>query len=425
MAFLSIETNNPQFSFIIQKNPNNPEKAIAKEIRQGYVLGWFSNDNPQKFCVRFTDPPQEMSYNKASYEYLDVTALSSPSAYSNIIRDVFNSVLKVDNPLDTDNFQSVLTIGFIKCYRKFLEQFSKFFSENITYEEQAKYIYKVQFNTNSIKKSLHLANLFCIFMMLNDENQYVDIKEDMVSKYIKSVQVIKCPYYIANLFKVQLLRSEKLFKTYSSTLASACTEDVKFQFGSTLEARKKWVEHQLVLKNNIVDIGAGDTFNYSYLSTKIKGLYYPIDKDPLAREAIQRKTTRKRLDNVVEPIDTWDIAKDNLDSVTEVLITEVLEHNTLEEAKELLLNVINHEHVKNVLVTLPLLSFNQYYLIEDGTFRHEDHQWELTNEIEQEFNSLLSNINGISYEWNLVGDIIITPNGEEVSPTKCLIINKD
>lgn len=425
MAFLTVESSNPDFSFIIQKNPNNPEKAIAKEIRQGCALGWFPFDNQQKFCVRFTDPPQEMSYNKASYEYLDVTAFSSPSAYSNIIRDVFNSVLKVDNPLDTDNFPCVVTFGFIKCYRKFLEQFSKFFGENITYEEQAKYIYKIQFSTTTIKKSLHLANLFCVFMMLNDEDQYVDVKEDMVSKYIKSVQAIQCPYYIANLFKVQLLRSEKLFKTYASTLANACTESVKFQFGNTLEARKKWIENYLVLKNNIVDIGAGDTFNYGYLSKRIKGLYYPVDKDSSVRESIKRKVSNKRLDSVVEPVENWDSVKDLLEGNTEVLLTEILEHNTLEEAKELLLSVINHEHVKNVLVTLPLLSFNQYYLIEDGTFRHEDHQWELTNEIEQDFNSLLSGINGISYEWNLVGDIITTPNGEEVSPTKCLIINKD
>ena len=425
MAFLTIESNNPQFSFIINKNPNNPEKAIAKEIRQGCAVGWFPNNNPQKFCVRFIDPPQSMSYNKAAYEYLDVTALSSPSAYSNIIREVFNSVLKVDNPLDTTDYKCVVTLGFIKCYRRFLETFSKFFGERITYEEQAKFIYRVQFSTSSIRESLHLTNLFCVFMMLNDEDQYVDVSEDMVGKYIKSVQAVKCPYYIANLFKVQLLRSEKLFKTYAATLTSACTENVKFQCGNTLEARKKWMENHLVLKNNIVDIGAGDTFNYGYLSKRIKGLYYPVDKDLSVRETIKRKVSNKKFDSVVDPVENWDSVKDLLEGNTEVLLTEVLEHNTIEEAKELLLSVINHEHVRSVLVTLPLLNFNQYYLIEDGAFRHEDHQWELTDEIEQDLNSLLSNTNGITYKWSLVGDIITTPSGKEVSPTKCLIINKD
>lgn len=425
MAFLTLESNNPQFSFIINKNPNNPEKAIAKEIRQGCAVGWFPNNNPQKFCVRFIDPPQSMSYNKAAYEYLDVTALSSSSAYSNIIKEVFNSVLKVDNPLDTNDFQCVVTLGFIKCYRRFLEQFSKFFGERITYEEQAKFIYRVQFSTSSIRESIHITNLFCVFMMLNDEDQYVDVSEDMVGKYIKSVQAVKCPYYIANLFKVQLLRSEKLFKTYASTLASACTEDVKFQFGSIFEARKKWIENHLVLKNNIVDIGAGDTFNYGYLSKRIKGLYYPVDKDLSVRETIKRKVSNKKFDNVVDPVENWDSVKDLLEGNTEVLLTEVLEHNTIKEAKELLLSVINHEHVRSLLVTLPLLNFNQYYLIEDGALRHEDHQWELTNEIEQDLNSLLSNTNGITYKWSLVGDIITTPSGKEVSSTKCLIINKD
>ena len=38
MAFLSIESSNPNFSYIINKNPIN--SAIAQSIRQGTAIGW-------------------------------------------------------------------------------------------------------------------------------------------------------------------------------------------------------------------------------------------------------------------------------------------------------------------------------------------------------------------------------------------------
>ena len=64
-----------------------------------------------------------------------------------------------------------------------------------------------------------------------------------------------------------------------------------------------------------------------------------------------------------------------LDSPTEVILTEVLEHNTLKEAKALLKEVLSHFCVKRVLITVPWMPFNQYYLL-DTEFRRDDHKWE-------------------------------------------------
>lgn len=439
MAFLSIESSNPNLSYIISKNPNNEDKCIAKGIRQGCGIGWFSPNNLQKYCVRFIDPPQEMSYSDKEYEYLDVSALNSSAAYTNLIREFFNSVLKESNELDTEEYITTLLIGFIECPRRMIEHFIKFFN-GIRCKELCKDIYQIKITSNSIRKCIHLTDLLCLFMLLSNNNLDTYINEGMITKYIKSIEIIKCPYFITHLFKVQLLKSDKLFNEYVHTLEKACIEEVKFYKGSVLDARKTWIESNLVIKNHIVDIGAGHSFNYGYLSRHIKGNYFPIDNDLTSHEYIERKILRKQFDNVVSPLENWTDVIDILDGDTEVLLTEVLEHNTLSDAKELLQSVIEHPYVKRILITLPVLEFNQYYLIEEGNYRHDDHKWELTPDIELEINTILSNLNDlfiwkdngngieelvktnkISYVWSDIGDVI----DKKLSPSKGLLIIKE
>lgn len=425
MAHLSIESSNPNFSYIINKNPINP--AFSKEIRQGNAIGWFPPGNTQKFCVRFVDPPQKMSYNKAEFEYLDVTALSSPAAYSNLIREFFSSLLKKESEFDTTNYQHQITLGFVKCNNKNLQLFIKSFSE-VSYVERAKNTYQVVFASKEVllRKLVHLANLFCIFMMVADREEDVHITEDVITKYLISIKEVKCPYYIANLFKVQFLTTKALFNKFAPILQVSCTEQVTFKFGSTQAARQRWIESNLTLKNNIVDIGAGKDFNYAYLSRNLSGIYYPVDRDEFARKSIIKKTEYKKFDKVAEPVSDWNEVKDLLDSPTEVILTEVLEHNTLKEAKALLKEVLSHPCVKKVLITIPWMPFNQYYLL-DTEFRHDDHKWEADSGVLIDRYKLLD-VYHCNKDFNVqfadIGDLIIDANQLQHSPTIGIIIEK-
>ena len=87
-----------------------------------------------------------------------------------------------------------------------------------------------------------------------------------------------------------------------------------------------------------------------------------------------------------------------LDSPTEVILTEVLEHNSLKEAKALLKEVLSHFCVKRVLITVPWMPFNQYYLL-DTEFKHDDHKWEADG------TTLFNLLKGIPHgQWELIGD---------------------
>lgn len=422
MAFMSLESSNEQMSYIIQKNPTSKEGMVMKSIRKGYGFGWFPPNNAQKYCMRFMDSPQEMSYSKKDYEYLDVSALSSPSAYSNLIRDFLGSVLKNQSPLDTEG-QHTLVFGFIKCHKRSLDFFTKYF-QGVSYEEVSKGTYQVILQGSNIYYLIHLGNLFCLFMMLKEEELYIDINGGLIDKYLNSMSVIKCPYYIANLFKVQLLNSKTLFNKFSKSLSDACIEDVSFQFGNTLQARQSWVESNIQLRKNLVDVGAGKEFNMGRLSNNIQGWYYPIDRDESARGAIDAKAISKKWDSVHKCLSDWNEVEELLDRNTEVILSEVLEHNELQEAIELLDEVLDNPYVKRVLITLPLKEFNKYYLISDDEFRHDDHKWELTSGIQEEINQYLSN-KGVTYTWSSIGDVLMKDQYQELSPSRGLLIVKE
>jgi hypothetical protein len=419
MAYLSIESSNPKLSYLIQKKPS--ESAIAKTVRGGVTIGWWT-PKANQYNVIFEDSPQALSYSKEEFDYLDTNELTSPTCYSNLINNLFSSLLKKPHDEDIPHHSHYITLGFIKCNNRYLENFGKFFP-GISYEEKAKDIYNVILRGNeSLRSLLHLSNLFCVFMMLDDEDNYLDISEDLVAKYLHSVQEVKCPYYIANLFKVRFLKNKALFTKFSSLLEAACTEEVTFTPGNTQDARKRWIESNLTIGNNIVDLGAGEDFNYYYLSKNLTGIYYPIDKDEDARRAISRKITKKELLKVAEPLESWSDLVDILEGDTEVILSEVLEHNSLKEARKLLESVVKYPAIKRVLITLPWKAFNQFYQIPEGNFRHEDHQWEADN---SSMLKLLDNL-PLKYQRSFsdIGDSVVLEDGTKVSTTLGILIEK-
>lgn len=427
MSFLSIESSNPLFSYIIQKNPEN---TVVKSIRQGYAIGWFNLKNIQEYCIVFKDKPQEMSYSNSEFEYLDVTALSSPASYSNLISNFFSGLLKKKNENDSEVEINIIHLGFIKCNKKVLEHFAKFFDE-VSYMEKSNNIFEVTFQSTSyqgsLRRLLHLVNLFCIVMVASDEDFYLDINEDLVNKYMNSIKEIQCPYYVANMFKVRFLKTKVLFTKFSSQLQESCLENVTFEFGNTQQARKNFIENNITIKNNIVDLGCGEDFSYWYLSKNIDGVFYPIDKDENVRKSVIRKINRKELLNVTEPLNSWEEVKDLLESPTEVILSEVLEHNTLKEAKNLLKEVLLHPQVKKVLVTMPYKMFNKHYLISDNEFRHDDHKWELDIQIQLELEELFSKCGIERWGWTHIGDIIDESHGISLvtnSPTIGVVLEK-
>ena len=77
MAFLQLRSTNPNFSFLLKKNPAS--SMIAKELRKGVLFGYYS-DAGQTFNAYFRDAFNEISYPEykdQEFEYVNSTRYSS------------------------------------------------------------------------------------------------------------------------------------------------------------------------------------------------------------------------------------------------------------------------------------------------------------------------------------------------------------
>lgn len=89
---------------------------------------------------------------------------------------------------------------------------------------------------------------------------------------------------------------------------------------------------------------------------------------------------------------------------SKVILTEVVEHITLQEATDLV-NCILNSGVKQLVITTPNKQFNSNYFIEG--FRHDDHQFEMSfNEWVTFVNTL--NVAGYYVNHKQIGDIVNT-----------------
>src|SRR5208283_3610542 len=93
MAFLQIQSNNPQLSFLLRKNPQSG--MLARELKQGTLFGWFSGKGDTTYNAYFRDAPNSVSYKAhpdQDFEYIDTSRYSSPQFVLNANSDLFHHV---------------------------------------------------------------------------------------------------------------------------------------------------------------------------------------------------------------------------------------------------------------------------------------------------------------------------------------------
>ena len=82
MAFIQIESDNPQLSFLLRKNPASG--MIVKQLRQGLLFGYYSHNNPTQFNCWFKDHDSQVSYDAdKEFEFNDVTRYSAATFVNN------------------------------------------------------------------------------------------------------------------------------------------------------------------------------------------------------------------------------------------------------------------------------------------------------------------------------------------------------
>ncbi|AIQ62483.1 hypothetical protein PSTEL_04570 [Paenibacillus stellifer] len=117
MAIVQVSSTNPQFSFLIKKNPNSGMQL--RSVRKGMAYGWYTNE--QTYNVYFKDADNEISYKQHAqedFEYLNVSRYNTPLFPLNAINDFFSAPLKAQDERDTEGYEHTLFINMIHIERE-------------------------------------------------------------------------------------------------------------------------------------------------------------------------------------------------------------------------------------------------------------------------------------------------------------------
>ncbi|MBD0383270.1 class I SAM-dependent methyltransferase [Paenibacillus sedimenti] len=403
MAIVQVRSTNPKLSFIIKKNPESG--AILRSIRKGIAYGWYTDDST--FNVYFKDADNEISYKQNendNFEYLNVSRYNTPLFPLNAINEFFSAPLKAQDERDVEGYENTFYINMIHIEMvRYVEFFQKHLTD-FTFEiqHQAHKSYSLTITTRrSLYHLMHAVSVLCLFLSMIG-NEYIDISDSILDKYIKSIHVIDAPFYIRSLFVRNFLSSKERFRTYKTELEDTSRYDIRFDYGGTGLQRRNYIANALPFDKSILDVGCGEGFYAIPFSAKIEGSYYAIDINEELLESVSRKARLKDIDNIVlfSSIDRF-LEAYNGEQV-DVILTEVIEHMSEDEAKGLIRQICQHVDFEHFIITTPNSDFNVFY--ELTGFRHDDHKWEMGQEAFQRWLMDVIRETKHDYEFVSIGD---------------------
>ena len=384
MSILKVGSDNPKLSFILSKNPatiRESKEPFTKNLRKGKVYGWYSKADDSEFTLLFKDSETDVSFaNHNEFEYLDRTRYSSPYAPISMITHALTSALKEESDFDTREFHSYVETTIKISNGAMASAFVKHSEGMVSIERTslAGDTYKLRLSGNSVQLLLNTLVSFCIIQCIYDKDCYVDMDSQAMAFYIRAINRINAPYFIRYIFSRTAFRDKNTFNKYQKDIQ---LPDTEMHYGDTQRHRYDAIEKYLLGgdESTLIDIGCGELYYTKRLSKRYTDVF-AFDADPLIMEDNIGKVKGWKLDNV-SPMGevTPEFVQENLDFFEEadVLMTEVIEHVSLQEAENILKSLLTTKFNK-LIVTTPNRDFNVNYNISPDAMRHSDHKWEMS-----------------------------------------------
>jgi len=150
---------------------------------------------------------------------------------------------------------------------------------------------------------------------------------------------------------------------------------VNLQWHGTKQQRMQFISSRLEIEIPILDIGCGEfDFYKKMMKLGFKSQYFAVDKDERIETLCRNIAKRYEENNLIffSSLDEFR-SREKLN----VLLTEIIEHNSVDEAKSLIKQALEYNFNK-LFITTPNVEFNQFYHNMESPFRHDDHVFELT-----------------------------------------------
>jgi hypothetical protein len=412
---LKFHSSNDYLLDILYKNPNTDLGLYLKPLRNGVIVG--NCVNQHQYEVVFQDTKYSFLQDETQ---LDFQSYCNPNVILNIINELFNHLL-VDKKTylekevswlekkyqDIDNQELRVEVlnekGFLLS--KYLPQ--------LTLKHQVGQNFSLTIQAKSVFEGMNLLALTACFIEITNTFKTPYLTEDWHTKYVRILtNVENVPYFIFYLFIKRCIKSPKAFEMMKPIMEAYFEGDVNFVFTDTHQTRKEMIFNILGMEKPILDVGCGELQYYKMFRGKgFTQPYYAVD-----REEDVAKIVEKLQQNGADNLEFFtDLDEIKLDYKVNIIISEVIEHNTLEETEALLMR-IKTLPFHQIIITTPNREFNQHYSM-DTAFRREDHIYEM-NPIE--FKSLIVKVFGVeNVEISQIGDSV-----KGISPTQMAIISQ-
>jgi 2-polyprenyl-3-methyl-5-hydroxy-6-metoxy-1,4-benzoquinol methylase len=430
---IKINSTNKHLLDVLYKNPNTDFGLYAKALKNGVIIG--NAIDAYNYEVIFQDT--KYSFLPEESNSIDFQSYCNPLVVLHIVSDMFGHMLKerqaykaaeiswlekTNEQIDTEIVTITIPSFYIHSswYRDGVFILEKYF-QGIKVTHRVGKIFELEIKGNTAFDAINLLALTSLLTHITNEyGIYTWIDEAFATKYARILTNLeKVPYFVFYLYIKRTIRSPKHFDLLKPLFEAYLNKqglEAELSFYGTHQERIKYITNMLENDISIIDIGCGELQYFKRIAKNgFTQNYFAIDSDDnvinLAKHIAKRyDADRLHLFSSVEDCTTQELVN--------IIITEVIEHNTPEDAKALLNRALQYNFNK-IIITTPNVSFNQFYA-ENAGKRHDDHHFEWN---EKEFENFIENctqdFKDVTYKLEQIGDKI---NG--IQPTQTAIITK-
>ena len=101
-----------------------------------------------------------------------------------------------------------------------------------------------------------------------------------------------------------------------------------------------YIGSKLSFNKSILDIGCGEGYYAIPFAGKLESSYYAVDIDDELLEVVKRKAESKQIDNISTFCSIDQFLETYNNEQVDIILTEVIEHMSTEEAKALILHIM-------------------------------------------------------------------------------------
>ncbi len=430
---LKIKSENNNLLDLLFKNPNTDEGLYFKPLKNGQIVGNAIDKNNYEIVFQDT----KYSYLPEDSNQIDFQSYCNPYVVLHICNELFSHILKdkesylnaeiswlktTQGNLDTIECSIEIPTFYIHSgwYRNNKFLLAKYF-EGIEVTQSTGRNFRLKIVGKNVFEAMNLLNLVALFTHITNEyGVYTYIDDSFALKYVRILTNLEnVPYFVFYLFIKRAIKSERQFEGLKPILEEYLAKQglkANLTFYDTHQDRIRFICSHINLENDVLDVGCGEFIYFKkIMALEFKNTYHAVDIEAkfetLAKIISERYLTDKLVFyNTIEKVNT--------DKNLSVIMTEVIEHNSIEDSQKLILKTLEL-NVEQLIITTPNKNFNQFYFEHNEEMRHHDHHFEFT---ENEFKNFIESTipkNTYKVSYYYIGDTL-----NNVQPTQACIIKK-